>query len=215
MAENNQKKNGCGVFLLGAMFSAVVIVGAGIWFFVTNRQAQQILSQQVNQIAEKNLPATDENTSSQKPQETTVPSKTNVVKTSKINTLPTGKTLNVQGSHPNGTQGRITKISFTKNSAIVKMEVTNGSKNTIELNHQGKGMVLIDDLNNQYKLAVPTDNPDLEILPGTTLKGEFIFPGKISPETKSLNLITNDKFGGNEDLSQIPKIIFFIPLKEN
>ena len=95
------------------------------------------------------------------------------------------------------------------------MEVTNGSNNTIELNHRGKGMVLVDYLDNKYELATPADNPDLEILPDTTLKGEFIFPGKVSPETKFLNLITNHQFGGNEDLSQIPKMKFFISLKEN
>ncbi len=209
MAGNNLKRNGCGSFLLGVIFTIVLISGAGVWFFLTNKQAQQILSKQVNNIASDNLPETVDNASKSKP---SVTSNTSVTESSQVSAVPTGKALNVQATHPNGTVGRLTKISFTKDGSKVEMSVINGSKNTIELNNNGKGMVLVDDLGKQYSLAAPASNPDLEILPGTTLKGEFIFIGKVSPETKFLNLITNHQSGGNETLSQIPKMEFFIPL---
>ncbi len=202
------KRNGCGSFLLGVVFTLVLISGAGIWFFLTNKQAQQLLSKQIDRTATE-LPATVDDASESKPP---VTSKTSVTQSSQVSILPTEKTLNVQTTHPNGTVGILTKISFTKDSTKVEMSVTNGSKNTIELNRNGKEMVLVDDLGKNYSLAAPATNPDVEILPGTTLKGEFIFMGKVSPETKSLNLITNNQSGGDETLSQIPKMKFFIPL---
>ncbi|MEA5597560.1 hypothetical protein [Rivularia sp. UHCC 0363] len=202
------KRNGCGSFLLGVVFTLVLISGAGIWFFLTNKQAQQLLSKQIDRTATE-LPGTVDDASVTKPP---VTSKTSVTQSSQVSVLPTEKTLNVQTTHPNGTVGILTKISFTKDSTKVEMSVTNGSKNTIELNRNGKEMVLVDDLGKNYSLAAPATNPDVEILPGTTLKGEFIFMGKVSPETKSLNLITNNQSGGDETLSQIPKMKFFIPL---
>ena len=211
MSENNLKKNGCGGFLLGVIFTLVLITGASIWFFLSNKQAQQILSEQINQTVADKLPETEtvDNASKSKP---SVTSNTSVTESSQVSAVPTAKPLNVQATHPNGTVGRLTKISFTKDDSKVEMSVINGSKNTIELNNNGEGMVLVDDLGKQYSLAAPASNPDLEILPGTTLKGEFIFIGKVSPQTKFLNLITNHQSGGNETLSQIPKMEFFIPL---
>ncbi len=202
------KKNGCGSFLLGIIFTLVLMSGIGIWFFLTNKQAQQILSKQINQTVNE-IPETVDDASETKPLVTT---NTNVTQSSEVTSLPTGKTLNVQTTHPNGTVGILTKISFTKDSSKVEMSTTNGSKNTIELNNNGKEMVLVDDLGKKYSLAAPATNPDVEILPGTTLKGEFVFIGKVSPEVKSLNLITNYQSGGDETLSQIPKMKFFIPL---
>lgn len=199
------KKNGCGTFLLGVIFTLVLISGAGIWFFFTNKQAQQILSKQINRNV-IGLPETVANPTESKPPVTT---NTSVTQSSEVTVLPTEKTLNVQMTHPNGTVGILTNISFTKDSTKVEMSVTNGSKNTIELNRNGTEMVLVDDLGTNYNLAAPATNPDLEILPDTTLKGEFIFMGKF------LNLITNNQSGGDESLSQIPKMNFFIPLKQD
>lgn len=204
MAENNLKRNGCGSFLLGVIFTIVLITGAGIWFFLTNKQAQQILSEQINQ--------TVDNTYESKP---SVIGNISVTESSQVNAVPTGKTLNVQATHSNGSVGRLTKISFTKDNSKIEMSVTNGSKNTIELNNNSKGMILVDDLGKQYSLAAPATNPEVEILPGTTLKGEFIFIGKVSPRAKFLNLITNHQSGGDEILSQIPKMKFFIPLDDH
>ncbi|MEO1377889.1 MAG: hypothetical protein AAFW70_27140 [Cyanobacteria bacterium J06635_10] len=207
MAGNNVKRNGCGSFFLGVIFTLVVISGAGIWFLFTNKKAKQILSEQVNQTVVDNLPKTADEATPSKPT-----SNTSLTQSSQVSALPTGKTLNVQATHPNGTVGRLTKISFTKDNTKVEMSATNGSKNTVELNNNGRGMVLVDDLGKEYNLAAPATNPDVEILPGTTLKGEFVFIGKVSPGAKFLNLMTNNQLGGNETLSQIPKMKFFIPL---
>ncbi|MGB3761078.1 MAG: hypothetical protein WBA07_32685 [Rivularia sp. (in: cyanobacteria)] len=209
MSEKNLKKNGCGGFLLGVIFTLVLITGASVWFFLSNKQAQQMLSEQINQTVADKLPETVDNVPESKPSAT---GNISVTESSQVNALPTGKTLNVQATHPNGTVGRLTKISFTKDSTKVEMSATNGSKNTVEFNNNGKGMVLVDDLGKKYDLAAPATNPDVEILPATTLKGEFIFIGKVSPQTKFLNLITNYQSGGDETLSQIPKMKFFIPL---
>lgn len=209
MAGNNVKRNGCGSFFLGVIFTLLLIGGVGIWFLFTNEKAKQILSEQVNQTVVDNLPKTVDNTTPSKP---SITSKTSLTQSSQVSALPTGKALNVQATHPNGTVGRLTKISFTKDSTKVEMSATNGSKNTVELNNNGRGMVLVDDLGKEYNLAAPATNPDVEILPGTTLKGEFVFIGKVSPGAKFLNLITNNPLGGNENLSQIPKMKFFIPL---
>ncbi|MEM9926493.1 MAG: hypothetical protein AAF915_22525 [Cyanobacteria bacterium P01_D01_bin.50] len=207
MSGNNVKRNGCGSFFLGVISTLVLISGVGIWFLFTNEKAKQILSSQLNQTVVENLPKTVDNATQNLPT-----SNTSLTQSSQVSALPTGKTLNVQATHPNGTVGRLTKISFTKNSTKVEMSATNGSKNTVELNNNGRGMVLVDDLGKEYNLAAPASNPDVEILPGTTLKGEFVFIGKVSPGAKFLNLVTNNQLGGNESLSQIPKIKFFIPL---
>lgn len=207
MAGNNVKRNGCGSFFLGVISTLILISGVGIWFLFTNEKAKQMLSSQVNQTVVDNLPKTVDNATQSLPT-----SNTSFTQSSQVSALPTGKTLNVQTTHPNGTVGRLTKISFTKDSTKVEMSATNGSKNTVELNNNGRGMVLVDDLGKEYNLAAPATNPDVEILPGTTLKGEFVFIGKVSPGAKFLNLITNNPLGGNESLSQIPKMKFFIPL---
>ncbi len=109
MSEKNLKKNGCGGFLLGVIFTLVLITGATVWFFLSNKQAQQILSEQINQTVADKLPETVENASESKPSAT---GNISVTESSKVNAVPIGKTLNVQATHPNGNCRKTDKNFF-------------------------------------------------------------------------------------------------------
>jgi hypothetical protein len=77
-------------------------------------------------------------------------------------------------------------------------------------------LVMIDNFGNQYNLAAPADNADIEIAPGTTLKGQFVFKGRLAPNASSLTLITNKEYGSgatSSRYSQTPKIVFNILLQ--
>lgn len=92
-------------------------------------------------------------------------------------------------------QGRLTKVAFTDNSIIVTLEITNGSRQVIELNakddmylkHSGSYE------GPQYNLSPPPDNRTIAIQPGTTMKGQFVFTGRVSPEATELTLFINAK----------------------
>jgi hypothetical protein len=74
-------------------------------------------------------------------------------------------------------------------------------------------MVIADNLGNQYNLAEPPNNEDIRIDPNTTLKGKFVFNGRIAPGATAITLTTNNKYGRSENHSNNPKITFNIPLQ--
>jgi hypothetical protein len=113
--------------------------------------------------------------------------------------LPPPKNYDLQ-QNKEAVWARLTQISFTENSIIVNLSITNGSKEIIELNGYDN-MFLYDNFKEQsyqrygniYPLIPPPENPKILIEPGTTMKGEFVFIGRISPRAKYLGLITNDR----------------------
>lgn len=97
---------------------------------------------------------------------------------------------------------RLTKITFAEDSIIVTMAITNGSKKVVMLNAKD-GMYLEETRspNRRYNLLPPSNNTQLMIKPGTTLKGKFVFVGWLAPQATALRLYsTIDSSGSSIDL---------------
>lgn len=69
-------------------------------------------------------------------------------------------------------------------------------------------MIITDSLGNKYNLAAPPDNPEITIESGTTLKGKFVFRGRIAPNANAMTLTTNSKFGNDASFSVKPEFNF-------
>ena len=125
--------------------------------------------------------------------------------------LPPAPAVDLQINHPNGSTAQLTGLTFTDNSIVADLTVTNGYKNPIELNRVDS-MVIVDSAGNQYNLAAPPNNEEVRIDPGTTLEGRFVFSGHLAPGVTSLSVITNSKFGGNESFTTDPKFVFQVDM---
>lgn len=110
--------------------------------------------------------------------------------------LPAPATLDLQTSHPNGSVLRVNQVTYTEDSIDLTLAVTNGLQDTIKLNNNK--MILRDNVGNQYNLQPPPQNPDVEITPGSTLRGKLVFLGRVSPSADSLTLVTNSQFGSTD-----------------
>lgn len=115
--------------------------------------------------------------------------------------LPPVQTYDLQQNTDEGVVMRLSKITFTEDSIIVDLAVTNGTKQVISLNGKDD-MFVSDDLGNTYRLVEPPDNPKISIDPRATLQGQFVFIGRLAPRTRFLNLTTNETRASY--LSQIP-----------
>ena len=109
------------------------------------------------------------------------------------NKLPPEQTYELQVNRDQ-VWGMLRKVAFTENTIVVTLEVTNGSRQAIELSAKDD-MYLLDNLynKNRYNLSPPPDNPTIVIEPGTTTKGDFVFIGRLSPKATELTLYTNAK----------------------
>lgn len=133
-------------------------------------------------------------------------------------TVPTvgSDNLNIVVRHANGTTLTVNSLTLGSDTITVGLSAINGHGETIRLNDMGKadnGLILKDNLSNKYNFAVPTTNGNLEIAPGTTLRGQFVFVGKLDPTATSVTLITNSQFGGAQDFIKTPKIEATIPVQ--
>jgi hypothetical protein len=118
--------------------------------------------------------------------------------------------LNLEGRYPEDIAVRVRGINFVQDRIVLNLEVINGSEVAIQLNAgvPGRGMILRDDLGNQYSLVSPESNPSIGLLSGETLAGDYTFTGPIAPAATSLTLITNDQAGQTDIVPTIvPKVI--------
>ncbi|MFB2939230.1 hypothetical protein ACE1B6_28595 [Aerosakkonemataceae cyanobacterium BLCC-F154] len=123
--------------------------------------------------------------------------------------LPPTQTYDLQVNDPQ-IVARLTQIAFTDDSIVVTMAFTNVSQEAIQLNAKDD-FILRDDTSyntNQYRLMVPSDNPKIQIQPGTTLKGQFVFVGRISPQATNLSIATNSSLPSYSRLKNFPYINF-------
>lgn len=104
--------------------------------------------------------------------------------------LPTTQTYDLQ-VNDNQVVARLTQIAFTDDSIVVSMAFTNVSQEAIQLNAKDDLILRDDTYNSTYRLATPPDNPKIQIQPGTTLKGQFVFVGRVSPKASNLSISTN------------------------
>ncbi|GAB4301986.1 MAG: hypothetical protein Fur0025_42530 [Oscillatoriaceae cyanobacterium] len=105
--------------------------------------------------------------------------------------------------------GLLKKVVFTDNTIIVELQVTNGSKLPIELNAKDDTF-LKDNISyggNQYNLSPPADNRTLRVEPGNTVKGQFVFIGRVAPKATELSLFTNAA-NENDRNQQAPRLRF-------
>ena len=78
------------------------------------------------------------------------------------------------------------------------MAITNGSKKVVMLNAKD-GMYLEETRspNRRYNLLPPSNNTQIMIKPGTTLKGQFVFVGWLAPQAKALSLYSTIDSSGS------------------
>lgn len=91
---------------------------------------------------------------------------------------------------------RLTKITFGEDSIIVTMAITNGSKEVVILNGENS-MYLYDNYNQRYNLLPPSNNTQIMIKPGTTLKGQFVFVGWLQPKANNLQIYSTINYSSN------------------
>ncbi|MEG4146631.1 hypothetical protein [Microcoleus sp. Pol12B5] len=154
----------------------------------------------------------------QSPNPTPVPTQTSLEVAQKpTNFLPPTQTYDLRVI-TNQLWGRLTKITFGENSIIVTMAITNGRKEVVRLNVKD-GMYLEDNksYNVRYNLLPPSNNTEIMIKPGTTLKGQFVFVGWLAPGATHLSLTSSfpcSSEGKNgKEIQQCSGISFNIPIK--
>jgi hypothetical protein len=89
---------------------------------------------------------------------------------------------------------RITGITLGEDSTTVHIAITNGRREPIQIDLEND-VTLYDrerevTYNNKYLLSLPQDISQIQIEPGTTMKGQFVFIGRLSPEAKFIKLYT-------------------------
>ena len=205
-----RSNNGILVFLLGVVSTLllVVLVGGGLYIFTQQRSTQSA----TNLIPSNNEPQPNAAPPPTQAETSTTAANPPAATTAIDPSLPAPQTLSLQVNHANGTTARLTGITFSDDHITADLTVTNGHRNGIRLNNS-HDMVIADNLGNQYNLVEPPNNEDIRIDPNTTLKGKFVFNGRIAPGATTLTLTTNNRFGGNENFSNNPKMTFNIPLQ--
>ncbi|OWY67130.1 hypothetical protein B7486_33285 [cyanobacterium TDX16] len=205
-----RSNNGILVFLLGVVSTLllVVLVGGGLYIFTQQRSTQSA----TNLIPSNNEPQPNAALPPSQTETSTTAASPPAATTAIDPSLPAPQTLSLQVNHANGTTARLTGITFADDHITADLSVTNGHRNAIRLNNS-RDMVVADNLGNQYNLAEPPNNEDIRVDPNTTLKGKFVFNGRIAPNATTLTLTTNNRFGGNENFSNNPKMTFNIPLQ--
>lgn len=196
MADQKRSSGGFVPFLLGV---AVMAIAGGIFYFFTQRQATAPTIAPVSNAPTTVAPASPAQSPVQSPPAV-------------ADNLPPAPTVNLQVNHPNGSTARLTQLTFGEDNIAAAIAVTNGYKEPIKLNG-ADDFVIVDNFANQYNLAAPPDNAEINIPPGTTLKGQFVFKGRLAPNVTSLAITTNNKFGSNANFSVTPKITFNVPLQ--
>ena len=111
------------------------------------------------------------------------------------NSLPPAQTYDLRVI-TNQLWRRLTKITFGEDSIILTMAITNGSKEVVMLNGKD-GMYLYDNYNQRYNLLPPSNNTQIMIKPGTTLKGQFVFVGWLQPKANNLRLYSTINYSSN------------------
>lgn len=127
---------------------------------------------------------------------TPIPTQTSLEVAQKpTNSLPPAQTYDLRVIN-NQLWRRLTKITFGEDSIIVTMVITNGSKEVVILNAKNS-MYLYDDYGQQYNLLPPSNNTQIMIKPGTTLKGQFVFVGWLQPKANDLRIYSSINYSDN------------------
>ncbi|MEG3956807.1 hypothetical protein [Microcoleus sp. herbarium2] len=111
------------------------------------------------------------------------------------NSLPPAQTYDLRVI-TNQLWRRLTKITFGEDSIIVTMAITNGSKEVVILNGENS-MYLSDNYGQRYNLLPPSNNTQIMIKPGTTLKGQFVFVGWLQPKGNNLRISSSINYASN------------------
>jgi hypothetical protein len=94
---------------------------------------------------------------------------------------------------------RVTGITLGEDSTAVNIAITNGQRQPIQIDLE-KNVELYDkkgkyaSINNEYLLSLPQDISQIQIEPGTTMKGQLVFIGRLSPEANFIRLDIQIKY---------------------
>ena len=89
---------------------------------------------------------------------------------------------------------RITGITLGEDSTTLHIAITNGRREPIQIDLENDVTLYDQDRkasrDNKYLLSLPPELSKIQIEPGTTMKGQFVFIGRLSPEAKFIELYT-------------------------
>lgn len=94
---------------------------------------------------------------------------------------------------------RVTGITLGEDSTAVNIAITNGRREPIQIDLD-KDVKLYDKkeksnyIGNEYLLSLPQDISQIQIEPGTTMKGQLVFIGRLSPEANFIRLDIKIKY---------------------
>lgn len=97
---------------------------------------------------------------------------------------------------------RVTGITLGEDSTAVNIAITNGRREPIQIDLE-KDVKLYDRKEkvsyneNEYLLSLPQDISQIQIEPGTTMKGQLVFIGRLSPEANFIRLRTIVKWNAH------------------
>ncbi|KOR37195.1 hypothetical protein AM228_08300 [Planktothricoides sp. SR001] len=99
---------------------------------------------------------------------------------------------------------RVTGITLGEDSTAVNIAITNGQRQPIQIDleknvrlYDRKEKGVFSTSNNQYLLSLPQDISQIQIEPGTTMKGQLVFIGRLSPEANFIRLDIQIKYNYN------------------
>lgn len=111
-------------------------------------------------------------------------------------------------NHANGTTLALREINFGESEIALDFEAVNGHKNDITFAKQNSDRPFLqDDGGRRYYLVPPLNNAELKIPAGQKMSGLLRFAGRLAPQASRLTLHINDRFGGDRDYSNDPKIV--------
>ncbi len=96
---------------------------------------------------------------------------------------------------------RVTGVTLGEDSTAVNIAITNGRREPIQIDleknvrlYDRKEKGVFSTSNNQYLLSLPQDISKIQIEPGTTMKGQLVFIGRLSPEANFIGLDIKIKY---------------------
>lgn len=99
---------------------------------------------------------------------------------------------------------RVTGVTLGEDSTALNIAITNGQRQPIQIDLE-KNVTLYDrkekvgSSDNKYLLSLPQDISQIQIEPGTTMTGQFVFIGRLSPEANFILLSIVIKYNPYHD----------------
>lgn len=116
-------------------------------------------------------------------------------------------TVETQQVHPNGVILRVSQVTLAKLHTTIHASVVNGANSPIALNHwyRTDPTVLLDAQGNAYRLTAPQGDEEIQVPPGHSLEGTFVFLGQIPTSSPTLTLVINPTGSATDKETAFPQ----------